>query len=78
MLSMFTSSVTTAGASFAVYSVIVGLDPERLRLSVIVALDPGLSRLWSRDLVSCFPRWFGKPYIGFLLRGIRGIMCGLW
>ena len=33
----------TAGAFFAVYSVIIGSDPERSRLSVIVSLDPELS-----------------------------------
>ena len=52
MLSAFRSSVTTAGAFFAVYSVIIGFDPEQSRLSVIVALDPELLCLRYRETTS--------------------------
>ena len=66
---------TTTGWSFEVYYMIIGLEPERSCLSVIVALEPELSLLGSRDLELIFPRWFGKPYLGFLWRGLKGIVC---
>ena len=45
----FTSSVAMAGSSFAVYSVIIGLDPECSHSSVIVSLEPEVSRLRYRE-----------------------------
>ena len=65
-----------AGASFAVYSVIVGLEPERSLSYVIVALDLELSCLRSWYVESCLPRRFGEPELGFLLRGLNYIVCG--
>ena len=38
MLFMFTLIVTMAGASFTVYSVIIGSELERLRLQIIAVL----------------------------------------
>ena len=68
--------MTTAGAYFAVVSVIIGSDPEWSHSSVIVALEPELSHLGSQDAVSLFSCWFEKPDLGLLWRGIRGIVCG--
>ena len=51
-------------------------DPERLRLSIIVALETELSCLGSWDVESCLPRLYGEPDLGFLYRSIKGIVCG--
>ena len=48
LLLVFTSSVTTVGESFMVYSVSIGSDPERSHSSIIVVLEPELSYLGSR------------------------------
>ena len=58
MLSQFAFIVTTAGAYLMVYSVIIGSDPERSRLSVILSLEPELLCFGSRDVVSHLPRRF--------------------
>ena len=75
MFLAFTSSVTTEGAFFAVYSVIIGLDLERSCSPVIMALELELSHMGSQDVVSCLPLRFGKLDLGFLWRGLRGIVC---
>ena len=64
------------GASFAVYSIIIGPDPERSRSSIIVALEPELSCLGYWDVESYLPRQFGDPELGFLRQGIKGIIFG--
>ena len=45
----------TSGASFVVYSIDIGSDPERSCLSVIVAFETELSCLASQDMESRFP-----------------------
>ena len=44
------SSVTAAGASFAVYSIIIGSEPERSHLYVTVVLETELLCLGSRGV----------------------------
>ena len=65
----------TAGASFSLYSVTIGLEPERSRLSIIVALEPELPCLRSWDAESRLPHRFGDPDLGFLCQGLMAIMC---
>ena len=61
-----------------VYSVIIGSEPERLRLSFIVTLDPELSCLGSRGVESRFPRRFGDPNLVFLWQVIKVLVCWWW
>ena len=55
------SIVTTAVTFFMEVSVTIGSVPERSRSSVIMSLEPELSRLGSWNVVSCLLRQFGKP-----------------
>ena len=47
-----------------------------MHLSIILALEPELKCLGSRDVESYLPRCFYEPAIGFLWKGIKGIVCG--
>ena len=64
------------GASFALYSAIIGLGLELSSLSVVEDLEPGLVCLGTRYVDSCLPRRFGEPDLGLLCRGPKVIMCG--
>ena len=75
-LSCLGSQETTAGSSLAVYSIIIGLEPERLRLSVIAVLELELLCLGSWDVELSLLRCFGDPDLGFLWRGLKGIVYG--
>ena len=65
-LSCLESWGATEGASFVVYSVIIGSELERSCLYFIIALDPELLCLGFQDTELCFQHRFGKPDIGFL------------
>ena len=63
---MFMSNMTTEGASFAVYSVIIGSDLEHFRSSIIVESETELLSLGYQDMVLRLSRRFGKPDLGLL------------
>ena len=67
--------MAAAGESFAVVSVVIALKPEQSCFSVIMGLEPEQLRLWSRDAVSRWTIWFVVPDLGFLWRWLVGIVC---